>query len=451
MPPPNNEPVLERAGLGWRYVVPEHGVAFSFDRIVERRDELTAEMVATLIDGSYLLRRRVNLMGSRSLVELGRDLDELTGAAGLPWRRMLEAACGSVTQAYRRGPDLERYEGVLARPPAVSWDCDRLVMANVINTWIAPGSAGKSTLAAILCVAIGAGMPFLGRETRKGIALYLDWESTDEDFQEKLHDAAAGMGLSEVPLVYRLRMRGPLKAYVHLISELIHRLGITLVVVDAVAAAGGPMAEGNYEAVALDLESAVGFFPTVTTLLLDHVTGEDLRNGNAPVKARGSVRKTEFSRCQWTLSRDHEQSELGKHVVGFTHTKINRGRYEPQFGVEIEHGDGWVRAREIQADAVAPLVEKMSTIQRMRQTLMRNGPMEVKELALDVLGSDDERACGHIRSNFSRDHGKTISRLPDGRLAARNKPTLRVVEPAKNERNNGRNTRFGDDDEGVPF
>lgn len=466
--------MLERAGLGWRWTTAEQDVAITVDRIVERRDEITGEILVTTLAGGYLLRRRINLMGSRSIADLSRDLDEASAKSGLPWRRWLESACGTVVQAHRQGNPVEIYEGEIPRPLGVSWLCQDLVMADVVNVWIAAGSSGKSTLAAILAVAVGLGKPFLGRSVAQGVVLYLDWESSEEDFREKLHDAAAGFGSRAVPKILRVRMRGPLKNQIHEIAELITKYHVILVIVDAVAAAGGPMGEGNYEAVALDVETAINMLPRVTILLLDHVTGDDVKTGNVPFKARGSVRKTEFARNQWTLTLDREQMDAGRHVVGWTHTKVNRVRYLPAFASEIEHGDGWLRVRTVDKSQVAALVERMSDIAKMRDAVRRNGPMTDAELALEVCGSDSKANQAKIRSYLSRDNAEegpktmvrskvdnrigltisapwdaTRSATPTSRVADRSH--LRMLDEADEPRNTARNTTDSDDDEGVPF
>lgn len=455
------QPVLERAGLGWRWTKAGEDVVITVDRIVERRDEITGEVLVTTTTGGYVLRRRVNLMGSQSLSNLARDLDEASGKAGVPWKRWLESACGSVIQAYRQGSPVEVYEGELPRPAGVSWLCQDLVMADVVNVWIAAGSSGKSTLAAILAVAVGLGKPFLGRSVAHGVVLYLDWESSEEDFREKLHDAAAGYGSRVVPKILRIRMRGPLKNQIHEIAEIITRYHVILVIVDAVAAAGGPMGDGNYEAVALDVEAAVNMLPPVTILLLDHVTGDDVKTGNVPLKARGSVRKTEFARNQWTLTLDRDQMDAERHVVAWTHTKVNRVRYLPAFASEIEHGDGWLRAKTVETEEAKVLVERMSVIQRIREYVRRNGPATIQELALEIYGKDDNTSCANISTPIRRDKGATVVRI-DGNgqvrygavgwtTSAPSRPPLRVVKPGEERQDTVQDTRPPDGDGELPF
>lgn len=452
---------FRRLGLGWCYQPPEAPVVLTFDRVSERGMETWAEVHIQLTDGGHLARRRVNLLGGTSLSGCVKELDELT-ASRWPWRRIVASGCESVLEAFRRGEAVETYEGEIVRPHGVRWLCDGLVMAGCVNCWVAAASTGKSTFAAALCVHHALGEPFLGREVSRGVPLYLDYESDSEDFREKLHDVASGLGIRSVPKIHRQRMRGPLKGKVNEIASRIDQYGVTLLVVDAVASAGGSMGDGNYESIAIDLEQALIALPPVTVLLLDHVTSDDLRNGSVVVKARGATRKYEFVRNQWSITLDRDAAEDHRHVVGWTHAKINRGAYQSAFGIELVHGDGHLSFREMDAVDVGPVAERMPQHRRLAALLAQTGPIEVKEAALELLGRDDERACAQIRALCTRDHGKRMVRLPDGRITARGvltraqhgaqqpPPNLRVLD--RNNDLNKRNTVVAEGDSGdVPF
>lgn len=399
------------AGLGWEYESGEYPVRFNFDRFTERRDGVDAEVSVLTLDGDPLLRRRLSLLDSRSLAEVAKDLDELQAAAGVPWRSELETAVANVLAAYRVGEKLEVYQGRIERPVGVEWLTDKLVMRDVINVWVAAGSTGKSTLAIMLAVAHALGKPFLGRETLRGVPLYLDWESTPDDFREKVHDALAGFGASECPPIYRIRMRRPLKHMLHQIVRHMTKYGVTLVIVDAVAAAGGAFGDGNYESAALDLEQALQALPPCTVVLLDHVTGEDVRAGGTAVKARGSVRKTEFARNQWSIALDSDARDNGKHVVGFRHTKVNRVQYMQPFGVEILHGDGAIFAREIPAEDVGFLLESMTDIRRIYLALKKHGGMKLEQIPFVVFGADDKKAQERTARALNAHHGELIHQI----------------------------------------
>lgn len=427
---------FRRHGLGWRFQPPEAAVLLTFDRLSERGGDTWAEVHVTTLEGGHLCRRRVNLLGGSSLNGLIKECDDMTSSHGWPWKRIVASGAESTLEAFRRGESTETFSGRLRKPAGVRWLCHGLVQADVINCWLAAAGTGKSTFATGLCVAHALGERFLGRDVPQGVPLYLDWESTTDDFEEKLYLAAAGMGRDEIPPIHRIRMRGSLRSRVHQIGERIDRLGVTLMVIDAVAAAGGSPGENNYEAVALELEETLQILPPVTALLLDHVTGDDLRNGTVPLKGRGSTRKVEFIRNQWTLTLDREGMEDARHVVGWTHTKINRGRLMTPFGVEVVHDEDSVTFERVAREDVAPLAERMPFWLQMEQLMTRQGPMDAKQIAFLLLGNDGKVAQSKVRTTISRDAGKRFVRLPDGRIASRDRatsPALRAVPKGPDE------------------
>ena len=336
----DDAPQIVRRGMGWVYENPSVGVRITFDRMFERKDELRAELHITDFEDGHLARRQLNLLGARTISDLSRDLRSLIPETkDIAWEHILSSAIESVVQKFRRREDLEEYVGRIESPKPVTWLIEDLLMRDVLNVWLGAAATGKSTLAAAACVYHALGRPFLGRRTERGTPLYLDYESTADDFQEKVHDVLAGEGVVLTPSIFRMRMRTPLPARAHELGEYIDRKHCSLIVVDSVAAAGGNIGDHGWEGVANHLEQALLALPPVTVLLLDHITGDELKSGIVAVKARGGVRKLEIARNQWTLLRDQGASKEGRHVIEWHHTKINRAGFRPNFTVEILHGD----------------------------------------------------------------------------------------------------------------
>lgn len=413
--------VWRRFGMGWQFRPPLAPVVMTFSNVTDRRGELRTELHVQNARGGHLLRRYLNLLGSKSVDDLAKDLNRVDGGAGFPWGSILESATESLIQAVRVGPPLETYSGRMDRPPAVRWLCEGLVMADVPNVWIAAGSTGKSTFAVALAVHHAIGEPFLGRPTTKGVPLYLDWESDADDFREKVWLVSRWLGLSEVPTVHRLRMRGTASMHAVAIANRIDELGVTLCAWDGIQAAGGaPNQYANYESIALDLESMLGMLPVTTHLLLDHVTGDELKSGAVPLKGRGGSRKVEWTRNQWTLSLDREAQSTQQHVVGWTHTKINRGAALPAFGVEVLHRPDEMGFRVIAEADVEPLRERMSQRRQLLAVVQRTGPLSNKDAAREWLGREDTKAVDLVRAVVNRDLGKNFRRYSDGTFGSRN-------------------------------
>lgn len=416
----DNGRVWRRFGMGWQFRPPAAPVVMTFTNVADKRGELRTELHVQNARGGHMLRRHLNLMGSKSVDDLAKDLARADGGAGFPWGSILESATESLIGAVRVGPPLETYGGRMDRPPAVRWLCEGLVMADVPNVWIAAGSTGKSTFAAALAVHHAIGEPFLGRATTKGVPLYLDWESDADDFREKVWLVSRWLGLSEVPTVHRLRMRGAASTHAVAIANRIDELGATLTIWDGIQAAGGvPSQYATYESIALDIEALLGLLPLTTHLLLDHVTGDDLKTGAIPLKGRGGSRKVEWTRNQWTITLDREQQASQCHLVGWTHTKINRGAALPAFGVEILHRPDEMGFRVVDESEVEPLRERMSERRQLIAVVQRFRAITPRDAAREWLGREDDKSIARVRHILRTDHGKSFREYSDGTFSVR--------------------------------
>ena len=408
-------PIFERHGLGWIFRPPDAPVSLVFDRVVERRDEVSAEIHLMLRNGEHLARRRVNLLGSRVLTDLARDMDDLTGGADWPWRRMIAEGCETALESFRRGTPLVVVEGAMQPAKPIEWLCHELVMSNVVNVWVAAAGTGKSTLLKALCLSHALGKQFLGRATGKGVPLYLDYEDSEENFRRALSQVASGMGEQSLPRTLWKRGGGPLRNQVHQLAEIIDHNHVTLLCIDAVAAAGGEMDERGYESLALGLEQALVALPPVTIILIDHITSDEMKNGGVPIKARGSARKYEFARYQWTIVADHDAAADGRHVVGWTHVKSNLTRIYPPFGVNIIHEDDRIVFGPADAIEVQQLADRMTVLQKIIQAIKdARGPRTVDDLAQAVYDEATKGKRESIRKTLDRDKGRHVQLLQDG-------------------------------------
>lgn len=415
-----HETPFKRSGLGFQYRPPEAPVVMTFTSVADKRSsgELRAELHVQAAGGGHVLRRYLNLLGSNTTRDLVRDLSNAKGCGAFPWATILESATESIIQSIRLGPEPESFGGLRDRPPGIAWLCEGLVMANVVNVWLAAASTGKSTFAALLALYHALGAPFLDRLTEKGVTLYLDWESTGDDLAEKLWLGSRWLGLDAVPHgIHRLPMRGPAAMHASAIANRIEALGATLVIWDGVQAAGGPIGQyTSYESVAMDLEALVGLLPPTTHLMLDHVTGDDLKDGKVPLKARGGTRKVEWARNQWSLILDREAHHLKRHVVGWTHTKINRSDYLPAFGVEVVHRSDELGFRLVDESEVEPLKEKMSNWRQLLAVAREAGrPLSNRDAARLWKGNDDRKTVDLVRTTVDRQR-KVFARDEAGRF-----------------------------------
>ena len=344
---------FHRVGMGYHFSPSEAPLVLKFSH--PERDQSTWEVVVTRRDGGHLITRRINLLAGTTRGNVKDLIDELTSdGIGDPklLARLLREACESVLASHRNGRPFLRLQGHVERPPEPAWLCQGLLLKGKPNCWLGASSTGKSTLAKAICADYAAGFRFCEREMEQGVPLYLDWEDDFESFTRTVLDVCANLGVRSLPYMMWRDMHGyRLRNQVEAISEAIDREGVGLLVLDAVAAAGGATGEHmTWEAVALEMEECLGSLPPVTVLALDHVTGAEHQAGRrdgkraaVPIKARGAERKLEYLRNQWSLVTDEEAVDVGRHVVNWHHTKNSVGPKErPGFATEIMH-----RPREI--------------------------------------------------------------------------------------------------------
>jgi hypothetical protein len=444
-----NHPPFYREGTGWVYEPPRLPIKLRFDYVevsgIEGRAQLRVE---SLEINDVITSFSVNLASERNrdgyaktiakravLGEPGQ-LDEITVALERSFMRVMEAA---------REP-LETFvtDGVRRKPQGVRWMLDGLIMAGTINCLLAAPETGKSTQALGIGVAHAAGCGIFGRSIQKGVTYFLDWEGDRDTFEERYQKIAAGMGIDPPKGMIYERHSAPLRYVLHHVARTIDQQGVTLLIIDAVTTAAGSMGDKGYEAVAVDLEVALRSLPVgVTVLLVDHVDGETVKNRNVPIKGRGSTRKLEFVRNQWSLVLDQDGAQNGDHVVGWVHTKKNRIKTLPPFGVRINHGDDEITFDMVDARAVGVLADRGTIREKMRAAIEDNGAgLSVRTLAEMILGGGEDSKQQQIRNNLKRDKGQTFTTLPGGivdLVTSLRKPSMRVVNPAR------------DDDDEIPF
>jgi hypothetical protein len=439
-----------REGTGWVYEPPKLPIRLRFDYVevngIEGRAQLRVESLeindvitsfsANLSSEQTRERYVKTIVKKACLIEPGQS-DEVSIALERSFMRVMEAA---------REP-LEVYvtDGVRRKPQGVTWLLDGLIMQGTINCLLAAPETGKSTQALGIGIAHAAGRGIFGRAIQRGVTYFLDWEGDLETFEERLQKISAGMGIDPPAGIIYERHSAPLRYVLHHVARTIDRHHVTLLIIDAVTTAAGSMGDRGYEAVAVDLEVALRSLPVgVTVLLVDHVDGETVKGNTVPIKGRGSTRKLEFVRNQWSLVLDKDaQANRDEHIVGWVHTKKNRVKSLPSFGVQLLHEDDAIRFDMVDPSMVGPLVHRGTVAERMRSVIEENGAaLSIRALAMTLLGREDDSAQQQIRNNVKRDNGRLFTRLPGGFIDLKiehRKPAMRVVSAS------------GDEPEELPF
>lgn len=399
---------FERVGIDFRFTPAEVPQVLLFQRIKDRDENFTCQLVVCSPAGDRVMTRRVDLMSglsSGALLSVAKELNELNRATPLEeWKRLLREAGENVINAHRKGRPFMHLQGEVQRPPEPPWLCRGLLRKNKPNCWLGASSTGKSTLAKAVCAYYATGYRFCDREMEQGVPMYLDWEDDFDSFTRTVLDVCRNLGVHSLPhMVWRdmhgYRLRNQLEA----IAEEIDRQHVGLLVLDAVAAAGGATGEHmTWEAIALEMEECLGSLPPVTVLALDHVTGAEHRAGAAaqvPIKARGAERKLEYLRNQWSLIGDEDAARVGRHVVNWHHTKNSAGLKEPPFATEIIHrpDEISVLVRPLEHVGSGGPEDDSKTSRLVTHLSTRPGGRTARQLTLELLGHEPRRS--EVESN----------------------------------------------------
>jgi hypothetical protein len=189
--------------------------------------------------------------------------------------------------------------------------------------------------AAALAVAVASGTPFLNMATRKAPVLYLDWETEPGDIAGRIQRAAKGAGLEVAPTILYMNLIQSISDRMGEISRVVAEHSIGLVIVDSVGMASARQRDG-----ADPSEGAKAFFRGLrgldtAALLIDHVTGEDMKVRTGVPKPYGSVYKWNAARNAFELRA--AENPKGHQVV-LAHRKSNLGPRENDVPLTFVYG-----------------------------------------------------------------------------------------------------------------
>lgn len=402
---------LQRVGLGYRLssqAGEDPAWMVAIQRIRAAGHEVRGEILVQS-DGEHVLGGAFNVSSLTTRATTARLL-----AARVPrvnWGRALEQICIGVIAAESRGPAAEVIGD--RRPDAI----DHRLLGPILpvghaTVLFGPGGAGKSTLAAAVATSVSSGTEILpGWVPAEAVpVVVLDWEASANDWSNLIASVAEGAGI-EAPKVVYLAMARPLADELERIAEVVASVGAALLIIDSMALALGTAREGADPAdQVLRLHAALRHLG-VTSLLVDHVAGQDLgQPANGSSKPYGSVYKVNAARAVWELRREQEPRD-GVAEVMLVNPKANLGPRHASVGLRMVYEGSAVRFER--AEVTAPeLAERLPIHQRMRRLLM-GGAMKTSEVASELRVPEST-----IRVMVTR-HSDSFTRLPDGRVGVR--------------------------------
>jgi len=385
---------VRKVGLGYVY---HHGRAlFKIDRLRESRGELSGELTVT-VEGEHLARGRVNLSSISARASLAKLLDARDQEASaardpddrrppIKWAAALEAFDVGVLQAERKGAPFQlvgrqpRQEA----PPRMLGD---MCVENEVTLIYAAMGTGKSTLGGAIAVSLQTGKEIIPgwKPAKTGPVLIVDGEWSFGSWNNKVAEIAAGFGI-EPPEIHYRRLSGPMADTVEEIAAFVADKGIIFILGDSVEALCGASnsAEG-FQARVDRLFQAIRQVGC-TWLLLDHVSGDDMKSSGAVSKPINSVMKMAWARQIFELKREKEPAD-GRAEILLICTKVNDTAKLPPQGLAMIYGEHSIRFERTTVTA-PELVDLGATHADRIERLLKEGPQEVGSIAteLDVKG-----------------------------------------------------------------
>lgn len=395
---------LEPVGMGYDYHSPNPALKltmhFSYLRGgSEPSAEIRAETVLPGISG-HLVTARVKLNGPRSKDDFAKALHNAWEIYTLKiWSDEVELACQAVLEAMRQGSpttEIDFNRDVAQDPPPL---VSKLIQDQAITVLYGAGGSGKGYIATGICVAIAAGVDFCGLSVKRGNVLYLDFEDNEDEFYRRARAAAEGLGVKPRGVYYQ-ECRQPIESIIEDLAARVKRDNIVLVVVDSAEAA---MGDGNERLSsgtrANNLFNQLRCLGT-TVLVIDHVTGEALKDKKLSGRPFDSVFKSNRARATWEVKKEQHIGSSDWHV-GLFLTKDNRTGPLAPIGIRISRSrPGMVTF--IPEDVRTSEVLSQATSMRYRiDGALKAGLVSISQI-YDAVGAEDERDQNTVRVTVKR-------------------------------------------------
>lgn len=402
---------VKRAGLGYEAAV-QSGVTLRVDRLRESHGELSGELSVRWtsprrVEDGHIYRGRFNLGSLTARSSTARFLSDATRGSEVPWAKVLERFCVAVLDAHRAG-DAFQLVGQLPPRAAPARLLHPILPADAATLLYARAGTGKSTLAAAIALSIQTGIEVVpGWKPLSAPVLYLDWEASAGELNDRIAGLAAGIGIAPPNIHYR-RMDGSLAGRVEEMAAFVCAHGIGLVVVDSVGMAAGTARDGSDAN-----ESALRLFDALraiggTSLLIDHVAGAELDRSGAIAKSYGSIYKVNLARAAYELRRENEGTQERTELV-LRQAKVNDSARLAPITLAITYSrSGEIRIETTRATAPELFQLSMSTSGRIA-AFLGTGAAAAPSIA-EQLGLSRDL----VRQTLHRHQGRTFIKLHDG-------------------------------------
>ena len=314
-----------------KYKFTEHGISVTVSRFKSSREELWAYLMVEAdlsrhpdMNSSHVLLQRQNLSSGPAKEKLARILSGRIDLGTDVWDGIVELISTRSLRRHWEGSDVARI-GQLPKRTEVPYLLYPVIRKGSPVILYGAGGIGKSYVSLFFAMLIQHNIQVGMLIPQQANCLILDFESGQDDMNERLSALGKGMGI-EAELLYRY-CHLPLNSDIDTISRLIHENDIGLVIVDSRGAAvGGQINEARET---MEMYNALRSL-NVTSLIIDHVSKE---SNSSPI---GSIYNFNEARSIWEMRSNNRMNDgTPSTKIGLYQRKTNLSRRHDPFGLEF--------------------------------------------------------------------------------------------------------------------
>ena len=387
--------------LSW----PELNIHATVDRIKADSDhQVKAEVNVTSTrpnSSGHLRLGRLLLTSPSSKKSMVKSLEEREGE--VDWDTVIEQVCTAVLTNFRSGSPSVEITGKADVKALSRWLIDPILQTGHPTLIYGQGSAGKSWFAQYISVLADMGMSASGLRVEPAKVLWLDWETTEDEFNVRVAMITKGLGLEADTHIRYVQMETGLYNDIEHIKREISEWDIQLVVLDSLGSAC--MGEPESAEVVLRMFQALRSL-RCTALCIDHV--------NKDGHLFGSVYKFNSGRQIFEVKKSQAEGDTSLEFALF-HRKANNSKLIKPMGwtLRFEEDAATLTRKDVKDTA---LESELRVPDRIHNLLAR-GPLAPKDIAEEL-----NKEPGHIRKELSDGTSKgRFTRLSDGRYALKAK------------------------------
>jgi hypothetical protein len=370
---------FKRVGVGFLCAWEENELAISVDRLREASDyTVTGEIVIRSTSkevGGQIFRGRLNFTGPQAQASLIKALNDHHSGIVPSWPVIISQLVGGVLEALRQGePVLTAPE--MKRSERVRWRLAPFLLERQPTLLYGPGGSGKSMMALWWSMLVST--PVSGNETgydcEPGAVLYLDYETDEEDFAERVDLLGQGVGYGRPTSLYYRRCYRPLAADVNDLQKVVTEKEIQLIVIDSAGLACGGVPQ--------DESMVIPYFGALRQMGCTSLTIAHVAKNTENKTPFGSVYWINMPRSVYEVKNVQEPGEDSL-SVGLFHRKANRGRLQKPHGFDLHFNETAVHITKRDVSDIPDLAGSLPLRERVVSAL-RRGAMTSEAIAEEL-------------------------------------------------------------------